>query len=61
MQRYSIEQRARKYVKECGFLSFARKYKKWLLVTWLDSLRTAFKKVIHKAGEFVGNKTANSN
>ena len=30
MMRYSIEPRTRKYVKGCGFLSFARKYKKQL-------------------------------
>ena len=30
MQRYSIEQRTRKYVKGHEFLSFARKYKKQL-------------------------------
>ena len=44
MRRYSIESRARKYVKGYGFLSFARKYKKQLLDTELDYLKTAFKK-----------------
>ena len=56
MRRYSIESRRRKYVKGYGFLSFARKYKKQLLDTGLD----ASKKVVHKAGEFIGNKTADA-
>ena len=37
MTRYSIESRARKYIKGYGFLSFARKYKKQLLDTGLDT------------------------
>ena len=49
MQRYSG---TRKYVKGFGFLSFERKYKKQLMDTGLD----ASKKVVHKAGEFIGNK-----
>ena len=55
MTRYSIESRASEYVKEYGFLSFARKYKK-LLDTGLDAVKTASKKVVHKAGEYLGNK-----
>ena len=55
MTRYSIESRTIKYVKGNGFLSFARnlskKYKKWLLNTGLDPLKTASKKVVHKAAE----------
>ena len=35
--RYSIEPRTRNYVKGCGFLSYARKYKKQLLETGLDA------------------------
>ena len=54
MWRYSVEPRTRKYIKGCGFLSFARKFKKQLLDTGLDSLKTASK----KASEFVGNKIA---
>ena len=54
MRQYSIEARTRKYVKGYGFLSFARKYKKQVLDTGLD----ASQKVIHKAGEFIGNKIA---
>ena len=44
MRRYSIEPRTRKYVKEYGFLSLTRKYKKQLLDIGLDSLKTASKK-----------------
>ena len=40
------------------FLSFARKYKKQLLDTELDSLKTASKKVVHKTDKFLGNKIA---
>ena len=32
MRGYSIEPKTRKYIKGCGFLSFARKYKKQLLI-----------------------------
>ena len=60
MRRYSIEPRTRKYVKRCEFLSFARKYKKQLLDTGLDAVKSASKKVIHKAGEFIGNKIADA-
>ena len=45
-----------------GFLSFARnlsnKYKKQLLDTGLNSLKTASKNVVRKTGEFLGNKIA---
>ena len=33
-----------------------RKYKKPLLHTGLDFLKTAHEKVVHKAGEFLGSK-----
>ena len=56
MTRYSTEPRTRVYVKGYGFLIFARKYKKQLLDTGLDSLETASRTVVHKAGEFLGNK-----
>ena len=60
----SIEPRARKYIKGNGFLSFARNLfnicKKQWLDTGLDALKTACKKVVHKAAEatskFLGNK-----
>ena len=44
MRKYSIEPRPRKYVKRFGFLSFAIKYKKQLLNTGLDAVKTASKK-----------------
>ena len=56
MQQYSIEPRRRKYVKEYGFLSLTRKYKQQFLDTGLDAVKT--KKVVHKVGEFLGNKIA---
>ena len=51
MTQYSIEPRTRKYVKGYEFLSFARKYKKQLFDTRLDAVKTASKKVVHKAGK----------
>ena len=56
IQQYSIEPRARIYVKGYAFLSFVRICKKQLLETGLDALKTASKKVVHKKGEFLGNK-----
>ena len=47
MRRYSLEPRRRKYIKRHGFLSFAG----------LHAVKTASKKVVYKAGEFLGNKT----
>ena len=62
MTRYSKEPRTRKYVKGHEFLSFERKYSKPLLDTGLDALKTASKKVVHKAAEeiveFIENKIA---
>ena len=47
MTRYSVEPRTRKYFKGYGFLSFARslsnKYRKQLLDTRLDALKSASK------------------
>ena len=40
-------------VKGYEFLTFARKYKKQLLDTGLDAVKTASKKVVHKAGAFL--------
>ena len=57
MMRYSIEPRTRNYVKRYGFLSFARKYKKQFVNTGLVFLKTASKKVVDKADEYLGNKT----
>ena len=60
---YSLEPRTRKYIKEYGFLSFAKKCRKQSFDTGVDALKTASKKVVHKAteatGEFIGNKIAN--
>ena len=56
MMRYSIEPRTRKYVKEFGFLSFSKKYKKQLLETGLN----ASEKVIHKAVEYIENRIADA-
>ena len=56
MGRYSIETRTRKYVKGYEFSLFAREYKKQLLNTGLDSLKTTSKKLVRKAGEFLRNK-----
>ena len=60
MRRYSIEPRTKRYVKGDGFLSFAAKYKKQFLNTGLDVVKTASKKVAHKAGEFLKNKIADA-
>ena len=51
---YSIEPKIRKYVEGYGFLSFARKYKKQILDKGLDTSKNG----VHKADEFIGNKTA---
>ena len=60
MPQYSIESRTRKFGKWYGFLSFARKYKKYLLDTGLDSIKTSSKKVVHKTSEFLGSKIADA-
>ena len=70
--RYSIEPRVRKYVKHCGFLSFAKnmgkslsnRYGKKLLnsakKSTADPIKTASKRAIQKTveatGDLVGNK-----
>ena len=41
-------------------LLFTRKYKKQLLDTGLDVLKTASKKVVHKTGESSRNKIADA-
>ena len=70
MTRYSIEQKARKYFKQYGFLPFGRslfnKYGKQLLdantKTGLNALKTTTKIVVYEAveatGEFIGHKIA---
>ena len=63
MMQHSIEPRTRKYVKGYRFLSFAKnffnKYRKQLMDTGLDALKTASKKVVHKAAETIGEITGN--
>ena len=68
--RYSTEPKFRKYVKGCGFLSFARnfgdKYGKKLMgtatKTGIDAAKTASKRVVQKktegTGDLIGNKIA---
>ena len=68
--KYSTEPRFRKYVKEYGFLSFARKsgdkYGKKLIDTTtktrVDAVKTASKRVVQKTAEatgyLIGNKVA---
>ena len=58
MRQYSREPKTRKNVKVYGCLSLARKYEKQLLDTGLDAVKTVYKKAVHKAGEFIGNKIA---
>ena len=62
MAQYSIEPRTRKITKKMKskFFSFARKYRKQLLDTELDALKTAFKIEVHKTGESLGNKIADA-
>ena len=66
--RYSTEPKYRKYVKGCGFLSFARKfdnkYGRKLIdtatKTGMDAAKTASKRVVQKTAEaiLIGNKIA---
>ena len=68
--RYSTQPKCRKYVKEYGFLSFARKFgdkygKKVLdtaTKTGMDAARIASKKVVRRTaeatGDLIGNKRA---
>ena len=67
--RYSTEPKYRKYVKEYGFLSFARKFgdkygkklKDTATKTEIDAAKTASKRVVQKpavpTGDLIGNKT----
>ena len=70
MMRYSTEPRFRKYVKNYGFLSFAKnfgnKYVKRLMdtatKTGMNAAKIASKRVVQKTaeatGDLIGNKTA---
>ena len=60
MMQYSIEPKTRTFDKGYGFLSFTRKYKKHLLNTGLHAVKYPSKKLIHKAGQFLENKTADA-
>ena len=67
--RYSTEPKYRKYVKEYGFLSFARKFgdkygkklRDTATKTETDAAKTASKRVVQKpaapTGDLIGNKT----
>ena len=67
--RYSTEPKYRKYVKEYGFLSFARKFgdkygkklRDTATKTEIDAAKTASKRVVQKpaapTGDLTGNKT----
>ena len=39
---------------------FHKKYRKQLLDTWIDSLKTASKIIVHKTSEYLGNKIADT-
>ena len=68
--RYSTEPKFRKYVKGCGFLSFARRpgdrYGRKLIhtatMTGIETAKTASKRVVQitaeAAGDLIGNKIA---
>ena len=55
MQQCFIELWTRKSVKGYGSLLFSRKYTKKLMNIELDAVTTTSKKVVHKAGKFLGN------
>ena len=64
--RYSSEPKYRKYVKDYGVLSFARKFgdkygKKPMdiaIKTGIDLAKTVFKRVVQKTGDLTGNAIA---
>ena len=47
-------------LKDMDFYYLQENIKKQLLDTGLDSLKTASKKVVHTAGEYLGNKVADA-
>ena len=57
---YSIEPIIKKVLKDMDFYHLRENIKIQLLNTGLDSLKTAFRKEVHKAGEFIGNKIADT-
>ena len=60
MIQYSIEPIIKKMLKDMDFYHLRENIKKQLLNTGLDSLKTAFRKEVHKAAEFIGNKIADT-
>ena len=64
--RYSIEAKFRKYVKDYGFLTFAKKFGKKLMdtatKTGTDAAKTTSKRIVQKTaeatGDLIGNKIA---
>ena len=47
-------------LKDMDFYYLQENIKKQILDTGLDSLKTASKKVVHRAGEYLGNKVADA-
>ena len=47
-------------LKDLDFYHLRENIKNKLVNTGLDSLKNASKKVVHKAGEFIGNKIADA-
>ena len=60
MRQYAIEPRTRKYFQGFWFSSFARKYTKTIIGYRTRCCKICFQKVLHKAGEFLGNKIADA-
>ena len=58
MARYSIEPKPRKYVKGYGFYHLQENIKK-IIGYRTRCCKHCLQKVVHKAGEFIGNKIAN--
>ena len=52
MLQYFIEPRRRKYVKGYEFILFAKKCKKHYWIQ--NAVKSSSRKVVHKAGEFLG-------
>ena len=63
MTQYYIEPKTKKYIKGYRFLTFARnfpyKYRKQLLDSRLDALKTVFKEVVQETAEGTGEFTEN--
>ena len=60
--RYSTEPKFRKYVKGYGCLSYGKKLIDTATKTWIDTAKTASKRVVQKTaeatGDLIGNKIA---